>query len=140
MIDCKICHQKFKTLTGSHLATHDIGVNEYKKKFRVKYIHSREARRKISWANIGNIKTRGKKMNLSLDIRAKRSRFLTSLNQLKTIQRKRKIQMAGNKLHKGVHHTKAFKLKTSKRFKALWAKPTWRKKMLQTRKGTPSRQ
>src|ERR1035438_6218728 len=60
MIDCKICHQTFKSLNQSHLAHHDLTPNQYKKKFRVKYIHSKEIRKKIGLTKIGNTNTKGK--------------------------------------------------------------------------------
>ena len=52
MIDCKVCHRKFITINSMHLATHEINAIQYKKKFKVKYIHSRQTRKKIRLFNL----------------------------------------------------------------------------------------
>lgn len=134
MINCKVCHRTYKTLTGNHLATHNIGVQEYKKRYRLKYLHSREARKKISRANIGNTKTKGKKAKLPFEANKKRSRFWISFNQLPSTRKKRQSQMKGNQNAKGHRHSKAFKSRFSKRIKNLWADPSWRKKMIMAQK------
>jgi hypothetical protein len=104
-------------------------VQEYKKKYRIKYVHGRESRKKISNANIGNTKTKGKKILLSREAKVKLSRFWTTFNQLPSTREKRRKQLKGNLFAKGNRHSKEFRRKQSNRMKRLWETPKERKKM-----------
>jgi len=133
MITCKICSETFKTITASHLVTHKISVLNYKRKFRLKYIHSRNARRKISLSKIGNQNTKGKQIQMNFNSRQKQISAVRVFNKKKSTRILRSKQMKGNKFAIGLKHSKTFKHRLSKRIKQLWQNPIWRKKMLITR-------
>lgn len=130
MIECKICRHSFKTLTASHLTTHDIDVAEYKKKFRVKYIHSKQARIKIGKLKIGNTNNLGRKFNLKPERLIQLQEHLIALN--KSPKKRRLISkiMKGNKNASGLKHSTRFKKTVGRRLKKLWSSPYWRRKTI----------
>jgi hypothetical protein len=153
MINCKICFRTFKTLTASHLVTHDIGVIQYKKKFRVKYIHSKQVRKKIGILKLGHTFNRGRKFNFKVEkIKQSRENLIALNKSLKKrkqmsfimkgnknafglkhsieFKRKQRERLLGNKINLGRKKAPDFGKKVGLRFKKLWDDPTWRRKMI----------
>lgn len=134
MIACKICQRQFKTLNHSHLSVHETTPKEYKKRFGLKYIHSKQARKKIGISKIGNKHTKGKHIKLKPETKEKIKKRLLTYNKLDSTRKIRKVQLTGNNFASGHKHSKAFKKRLRKRIKELWANPAWRAKMLKAMK------
>jgi hypothetical protein len=133
VIQCNECLTIFKTLTGSHLNKHKLSVNEYKKKYKVKYIHSLEARIKIGFSKIGNKNTKGKTLKLKKETRKKLRINLIKLNKSPSIIELRRQQLKDNTLSLGLKHSRGSKRKISIKLKRLWRNPTWKKLALKNR-------
>lgn len=134
MIRCNECEAIFKTLTGTHLNKHKLSVEEYKRKYRLKYIHSLEVRKKIGFLKIGNVNTKGKKLKLKREARDNLRRKLIKLNKSSSIIQLRRKQLKGNTLALGVKHSRYSKRKVSIKLKKLWKDPLWKKWILKRRK------
>ena len=62
MIDCKICHKTFKTISRTHLLfNHSLTQAEYKKDFKLRKIFSPETRQILSKIHTGNTYNIGRK-------------------------------------------------------------------------------
>jgi hypothetical protein len=123
MITCKACHRTFKTLNNTHLKMHDLIPEEYKKKYRVKYVHSRHARRKISKVHIGNKYNKGRKCPPK--VRKLSRKRMKALWKDKAFNFKRKVL----KGRKRVWNDKEYRRKHSEGLKLQWSNPQFKAKM-----------
>jgi len=131
MIECKICRKTFKTIPWSHLHyRHKMTPAEYKRKFKVQFIHSPEARQKIGRHLFGHAVTDREPTP------EERKEFHGWMNQLwKQPRLKKKLRKIREKAWKNKKRRKGL----SARMKKQWADPQYSAQVSEALKKTLKR-
>ncbi len=156
LIDCKICHKSFRSISHTHLFfKHSLTQAEYIKDFKIRTIISPETRQILSKIHIGNTHNigrkhtpdeikknskRGKKLWKNPRLRKKIVQGMKKAWKSGEMRGKHQVYMRGrwsdptykaemSEMSRRISGTKSFRRRRSKVLRKLWRTPSFRRKM-----------